>query len=829
MKLHAQQSIAKAVFEALEGRQCMSATIGLHDGVLTLRADPSMSANMTVEMSGGREFITASVANQQQTFLAGPVKSLVLIGSTQSDYIYVDPHLGLSAQITANGGNDTIWGGSGADVIQAGDGNDLIHAGGTITLGAGNDTVWGSGARDTIYAGSGDDLIVGGPGHDVIYGGSGNDTLIAGGGTDKIVAGSGDNIIYGSAGNDTLIDGTGSDTIYGGGGGNNVVVSSNKTVVHAQYATTVKTRPAKQPGGTGTGQTTGTTTAPVTKPAVTPSPIPTPVPTPPVSTSASAPKPVISQLETSVITGEGVNVNALSSAIKHGTALTTTYNWNFGDAGSEYNNLTGWNAGHVYDNPGTYTITLTMTDDAGLTSVATSQVTVNPDTRPVIYVDTNGSDANSGATPAQAVQTAMKAVQLAGSNVKILFKRGETFNVNTDLFLAGHDIYVGAYGTGANPVLNRVTGWDDVVIFCEQNSSNITIQNLTFDSPNAVASGPAPEIGVTPVWAWGTDVVVRDDMFLNVETAVSGSMQPSGVIVQDNSAPLLTGLRGYFCWVDGNNWTIVGNNVANTTRQHVIRSNDPNTTAVLIADNNLSKVLRADDPAEVQKTTINFRGGTYIYITNNTLNYGTVAFGPDALMPQASSATWIVVQDNYFNAAPLWMTGATDHVLVQNNYFDDPNMPSIQLIPTDDTYPTTRLMHDITITDNTSVNTGIDGQFLLMSNAALPGTITLTNNLYIAPTLRLENDGDAALTLDAPDLSSFTQISGNIWPAPNSYGGVNYLAGYTSPSSYLTPAEWDQESKVSDDQFAGVSLPAGTYQITINGVTAGATGFTLSA
>ncbi|HWE95251.1 MAG TPA: hypothetical protein VG269_14890, partial [Tepidisphaeraceae bacterium] len=85
------------------------------------------------------------------------------------------------------------------------------------------------------------------------------------------------------------------------------------------------------------------------------------------------------------------------------------------------------------------------------------------------------------------------------------------------------------------------------------------------------------------------------------------------------------------------------------------------------------------------------------------------------------------------------------------------------------------------------------------------------------------------LTLDAPDLSGFAQISGNIWPAPNSYGGVNYLAGYTSPTSYLTPAEWDQESKVSNDQFASVSLPAGTYQLTLNGMTAGATGVSLAA
>jgi len=117
---------------------------------------------------------------------------------------------------------------------------------------------------------------------------------------------------------------------------------------------------------------------------------------------------------------------------------------------------------------------------------------------------------------------------------------------------------------------------------------------------------------------------VRDNTFLNIDDAVNGSIKPTGVIVQDNTAPLLTGLRGYFTWVDGTDWTIIGNTVANSTREHVIRSNSMDTDRVLIEDNNLAKAWRPDDPGEVTKCTINFRSGHDIYIADNTLSGGTI-------------------------------------------------------------------------------------------------------------------------------------------------------------------------------------------------------------
>ncbi|WP_374311544.1 PKD domain-containing protein [Microbacterium sp.] len=64
-----------------------------------------------------------------------------------------------------------------------------------------------------------------------------------------------------------------------------------------------------------------------------------------------------------------------------GTASTPTpgrtitdYAWSFGDGSTG----TGATASHTYDEPGTYTATLTVTDSAGRTGVATSQVVIQP-------------------------------------------------------------------------------------------------------------------------------------------------------------------------------------------------------------------------------------------------------------------------------------------------------------------------------------------------------------------------------------------------------------------------------------------------------------------
>lgn len=60
-----------------------------------------------------------------------------------------------------------------------------------------------------------------------------------------------------------------------------------------------------------------------------------------------------------------------------------TYAWNFGDAASASNTATGANPTHTYMRAGTYTVTLTVTDAAGLATTATT-VAVIPNIVPAI-------------------------------------------------------------------------------------------------------------------------------------------------------------------------------------------------------------------------------------------------------------------------------------------------------------------------------------------------------------------------------------------------------------------------------------------------------------
>jgi hypothetical protein len=134
--------------------------------------------------------------------------------------------------------------------------------------------------------------------------------------------------------------------------------------------------------------------------------------------------------------------------------------------------------GHVYTAPGSYTITATVREkDGTLVGVDTQAVTItDPDT---VYTGdrtilVNAAGAGDGAYSGAQVVTTLTAAINANkgsptSRKRILLKRGETFAASTGTyrfkFGEEENVYIGAYGTGANPVIDSTASGANSYIF----------------------------------------------------------------------------------------------------------------------------------------------------------------------------------------------------------------------------------------------------------------------------------------------------------------------------------------------------------------------------
>ncbi|MEW6251268.1 MAG: PKD domain-containing protein [Planctomycetota bacterium] len=174
------------------------------------------------------------------------------------------------------------------------------------------------------------------------------------------------------------------------------------------------------------------------------------------------------------------------------------YEWDFGDdptatwgpSGNKRNQATGFVAAHVFENPGLYRVTLTVTTPAGQTYTYYQEIGVLNFCGTTYYVSSStGNDNNDGLSTARPLQSFAKAMTKVAPNTRILFKRGDTWTVTgqKSMNVRGPGI-VGAYGTGNRPFLNA-TFEGDLFLFSPNRSEDWRIVDIEARAPATNAGG----------------------------------------------------------------------------------------------------------------------------------------------------------------------------------------------------------------------------------------------------------------------------------------------------------------------------------------------------
>jgi PKD repeat protein len=600
----------------------------------------------------------------------------------------------------------------------------------------------------------------------VIKGYAGNDTLWGGGGSDWVYGGDGNDLAWGNGANDFVYGEAGDDQIWGGAGTD------------------------KLDGGPGNDKTDGSGSTPST-----------PASGGGVDSSASAPKPVITAVTSKTLpAGTGFHVNAVNSSLGTGTPLATRYQWDFDDEGSSFNKMEGFNAAHLYTKSGNYTVKLTITNAAGKTNTTSMDITVTAANRKVIYVSSSGSDSNSGSSSSP-IKSFDKAMSLVRDNTEILFRRGDTFSANNGM-IKSSNVVIGAYGSGNRPVLKFTGERNYGVIFrTDESGENVTIRDLQFDSIYGSASD---EDGLpSAIRPDAANTTIVNNAFYNVGYAVNGNQKPKGLLVQGNTAPSMTGLKGYFAWVQGADHVYVGNYVANAYA-HVLR--------VVGADRVNISYNDFANPSEDKtvRTTLVIHKGSYAYVSHNKLSDGNVAIGPlgesQGLSDKGGRWTWGVFEDNTINSGFDIVHGA-ERIMIRNNIINRDSNYALKIDGYNSQYG--RGVKDLTIVNNTVFNDSSRGNFIKFEGEA-PGT-TLANNLYVAPSLVTGSWNTAPVLVYESSLAGFDFIGNNVWAAasPTEYaqGGMNYVwPTWSNSEGYKTPSEWNAYGVVGTDYFSDVSI-----------------------
>lgn len=189
--------------------------------------------------------------------------------------------------------------------------------------------------------------------------------------------------------------------------------------------------------------------------------------------------------------GHVLHVEAPSSMLPGSTENMDLFAWTFGDTttGSVFNATKGFNAAHLYDTAGSYTVTLVrtplgLTASPGTNVAKTWTVLVTNESQQSIYVsNSTGNDSNSG-TIGSPVKSIGRALAMAGPWDRIYLKRGDTWRNPNDgttslaWTVTVEGLEIRDYGTGTLPVIESPV--QQYLSTFVVNAENVVFRNIYF-------------------------------------------------------------------------------------------------------------------------------------------------------------------------------------------------------------------------------------------------------------------------------------------------------------------------------------------------------------
>ncbi len=268
------------------------------------------------------------------------------------------------------------------------------------------------------------------------------------------------------------------------------------------------------------------------------------------------------------------------------------YGWTFGDpnAGTWTYSITSKNVSsgpltaHVFETPGTYTVTLTVKDATGQTASKSTTITVSDPN--VVFsgaattcVSASGSFAGCPSGAQQVTtNTFSGAMAYAGTGRRVLLRRGDAFALGGSVtFNAPGPATVGAFGSGGAPVIDtagvttsviKVSG--NTALFEDWRIMDLEFRNPASSSSVVLANGSTQRLLVQRVKATGFHVNVL--LNTNISSRLNQPMHEEIFLVENNWSSMQGGAGGNGVYLGANRLAILGNRIDDARNvEHVIR------------------------------------------------------------------------------------------------------------------------------------------------------------------------------------------------------------------------------------------------------------------